>query len=152
VATLYHQLWMNTGTAKLYEAIVTADGIGSWWDRPTATETDAGPVLEFNLGAAHGTLKAKVLDLVSGKRVEWAFFSTHPTGSPASAWTGTHVVFELSDRKPLAFEVTERERMAVLDFRHTGWDENSEWFGYCNSGWGEALQKLKRLYESHTGK
>ena len=150
MATLHHQVWMNTPAEKLYEAISTVDGIGSWWDKAKATETKVGTVLEFNPGAAHGTLKAKVLDLVPGKRVEWEFISTHPKSSPASAWTGTHAVFEVTERKPPAFEVIKNARMAVLDFRHSGWDENSEWLGYCNSGWGEALQRLKQLTESRS--
>src|SRR5262249_13310559 len=37
--------------------------------------------------------------------------STHPKTSPASAWTGTHVLFE----------ITERGNTAILDFRHSGW-------------------------------
>ncbi len=80
----------------------------------------------------------KVLDWVQGKRVEWECISTHPKSSPASAWTGTHVIFE----------ITEREALAILNFRHTDWDENSEYFVFCNYGWGVALQKLKQLCES----
>lgn len=148
MAAIYHQVWINTPTAKLYEAISTVEGVGSWWDKANSTETDVGTVLEFSPGAAHGTLKAKVLDLVPGKRVEWEFISTHPKSSPASAWTGTRLVFEITVRKPLAFDITESEQMAVLDFRHSGWDESSEWFGFCNFGWGQALQKLKQLCES----
>lgn len=83
-------------------------------------------------------LKAKVLKLDPGKRIEWEFISTHPKTSPASAWTGTHVVFE----------ITGKENLAILDFRHSGWDENSEYFGFCNYGWGAALQKLKQVCES----
>ncbi len=38
--------------------------------------------------------------------------------------------------------------MAVLDFRHSGWDENSEYFGFCNFAWGETLLMLKQWCES----
>ena len=122
MATLYHQVWVNAPTAKLYEAISTEKGIGSWWDKPRAAELDIGPILER----------------IQGKRVEWECISTHPKNSPASAWTGTHIIFE----------ITERENMAILDFRHSGWDENSEYFGFCNYHWGVALQKLKQWCES----
>jgi uncharacterized protein YndB with AHSA1/START domain len=138
MATLYHQVWVNAPTAKLYEAISTEKGIGSWWDKPIAAELDIGPVLEFSPGAEHGVLRMKVLERIQGKRVEWECISTHPKNSPASAWTGTHIIFE----------ITERENMAILDFRHSGWDENSEYFGFCNYHWGVALQKLKQWCES----
>ena len=138
MATLYHQVWVNASAVTLYEAISTENGIGSWWDKPKATETEIGPVLEFRPGAEHRVLRMKVLELVQGKRVEWECISTHPTHSPASAWTGTHVIFAL----------TEREKVAILDFRHSGWDEDSEYFGFCNYQWGVALQKLKHWCES----
>ena len=66
-----------------------------------------GSVLEFSPGAEHGVLRMKVLERVQGKRVEWECISTHPKNNPASAWTGTHIIFE----------ITERENMAILDFR-----------------------------------
>ena len=148
MATIYHQVRMNAPTAKLYKAISTANGIASWWDKPTHAQTEAGSVLEFNLGPKHGVLKMKVLELVPGKRVEWECISTHAKSSPASAWTGTHLTFEISERAPMSFEVTRRKHMAVLDFRHSGWDETNRYFGFCNFGWGEALSKLRKLCEA----
>jgi hypothetical protein len=38
--------------------------------------------------------------------------------------------------------------MAILSFGHSGWDENSEYFGFCNFAWGQVLQKLKQVCES----
>ena len=151
MATIYHQVWINAPVAKVYEAISTADGLGSWWDKPNATKTDIGPVLEFSPGAEHGMLRAKVLERVQDKRVEWEFISTHPKSSPASAWTGTHVIFEISERDnvvALSGFGQDKDRIAILDFRHSGWDENSQYFGFCNFAWGEALQKLKQVCES----
>jgi uncharacterized protein YndB with AHSA1/START domain len=138
MATIYHQVWINAPTAKVYEAIATAEAIGTWWDKQTATETDTGLVLEHDPGPEHGVVKMQVLQMVQDTRVEWECISTHPKTSPASAWTGTHVIFE----------ITAREKMAILDFRHSGWDKNSEYFGFCNYGWGVALQKLQQVCES----
>ena len=39
----------------------------------------------------------------------------------------------------------EKVEMTILNFRHSGWDETSEYFGFCNFGWGQALQKLKQV-------
>ena len=148
MATIYHQVRMNAPTVKVYRAVSTVNGIARWWDKPTDTPMDVGSVLEFNPGAEHGVLRMKVLDLLPDKRVEWECISTHPKTSPASAWTGTHVVFEVTESVPMAFEITRRKHMAVLDFRHSGWDETSKYFGFCNFGWGEALLKLKKRCES----
>ena len=148
MATIYHQVRMNAPTVKAYRAVSTVDGVARWWDKPSATRMAVGSVLEFNPGVEHGVLRMKVLDLLPDRRVEWECISTHPKTSPASAWTGTHVVFEISESVPMAFEITRRKRMAVLDFRHSGWDETSEYFGFCNFGWGEALLKLKKRCET----
>jgi len=42
----------------------------------------------------------------------------------------------------------EQVEMAILNFRHSGWDETSEYFGFCNFGWEQVLQKLKQVCES----
>jgi len=71
MATIYHQLSINAPAAKVYDAISTADGIGTWWDKQTATQTDRGLVLEHNPGPEHGVVKLRVVELVPNKRVEW---------------------------------------------------------------------------------
>jgi hypothetical protein len=99
----------------------------------------------------HGVVKLKVIEMVQDTRVEWECISTHPKSSPASAWTGTHFSFEISERDNVAALSgfgQDRDRIAVLDFRHSGWDENSEYFGFCNFAWGEVLHNLKRVCES----
>ena len=151
MATLYHQVWINAPIAKVYEALATADGLGSWWAPHTSTQTDAGLVLAHNPGGEHGEVKMKVLDTVQDKRVEWETISTHPKRSPASAWTGTHIIFEITERESLGHWMgmnNEGENIAVLNFYHVGWDENSEFLGFCNFAWGETLLMLKQWCES----
>jgi uncharacterized protein YndB with AHSA1/START domain len=151
MATLYHQVWMTAPLAKVYEAISTAEGLGSWWAPHTSTETDAGLVLAHNPGEEHGEVKMKVLDTVKDKRVEWEIISTHPKRSPASAWTGTHITFELTETENPGKWMgisSEEPTLTVLDFHHSGWDENSEYFGFCNFAWGETLLMLKNWCES----
>lgn len=122
----------------MYTLIATESGISRWWDAPKAVKDAEGTILEFRPGERHGVLRMRVLDLAPNRRVEWQCISTHPQSSPASAWTGTHVIFEIS----------EKNGATILDFRHTGWDEASPYFGFCNYHWGEALQKLKQVCES----
>ncbi len=147
MATLYHEVWINAPTAKVYQAISTADGISKWWDKQTAVETDQGLVLEHNPGPEHGVVKMKVLDLVEEQRVEWQCISRHPQTSPASAWTGTHVIFELN-RRAVPPWAGKKVEMAILSFRHSGWDEDNEFLGFCNFAWGQVLQKLQQVCES----
>jgi uncharacterized protein YndB with AHSA1/START domain len=151
MATIHHQVWINAPVAKVYEAISTADGLSSWWAPHTSTETDAGVVLAPSPGAEHGDMKMKVLDTVQDRRVEWKIISTHPKRTPASAWTGTHIIFEMTEIEnpgPWLGNSHGRRHMAVLEFRHSGWDEGSEYFGFCNFAWGETLLMLKQWCEA----
>ena len=139
MATIHHQLSIDAPVAKVYEAIATAEGISTWWDQQTRTETDRGVVLEHHPGPEHGVVKLRVVELVPDRRVEWECISTHPASSPASAWTGTHFVFELAERG---------DRTTALDFRQTGYDEHSPFFRSNTVAWGQVLERLKQVVES----
>jgi len=147
MAELYLLVSITAPTATVYEAIATESGIASWWDKPTAVKSDSGVVLEFNPGPEHGVLRAKVIAAIQDRRVEWEFVSTHPRNSPAFAWTGTRVSFEIT-RRAVPPWAAERVDTAIVDFRHSDWDARSEYLGFCNFAWGEALQKLKQWCES----
>lgn len=151
MATLYHQVWIDAPVAKLYDALSSAAGLSRWWAPHTSIETAEGLVLSHNPGPEHGQVDLKVLESTPGKRLEWEVTSSHPKTSPASAWTGTHLVFELTERDNpgLSRGVTsKRPRLAVLEFRHTGWDDDNEYLGFCNFGWGVSLFMLKNYCES----
>lgn len=152
MTALCHQVWIAASAATVYEALATAGGLGNWWALHTSTKTEAGLVLAHDPGPEHGEVRMLVLDVVQDRRVEWEIISRHPTRSPASAWTGTRIAFEISERDNPGHWLGisgGRPRMAVLDFRHSGWDENSEFLGFCNFAWGETLLMLKQWCESH---
>ncbi len=129
MATIYHQVSIDAPLAKVYDAISTADGIGTWWDKQTPNQTDRGLVLEHNPGPEH----------------------THPRSSPASAWTGTHFIFEIAERDNGSSGSKHNQvRATTLDFRQAGYDERSEFFGSNNFAWGQVLQKLKQVVESES--
>lgn len=138
MATIHHQVSVNAPVAKVYEAIATADGISTWWDKQTPVETDRGLVLEHNPGPEHGVVQLRVVELVPDKRIEWECISTHPKSSPAHVWTGTRFIFELAD----AGDAT------TVDFYQTGYDERSEFFEFNSSAWEQVLQNMKQVVES----
>jgi uncharacterized protein YndB with AHSA1/START domain len=151
MATLHHQVWINAPVAKVYEGLATAEGLGRWWAPHTSAQTEAGLVLTHSPGPEHGDVSMKVVGLVPDARVEWEIISTHPRRSPASAWTGTHIVFELATRENPGARLGVSgggSYMTVLEFRHSGWDEGSEYFGFCNFAWGATLMMLKQWCEA----
>jgi uncharacterized protein YndB with AHSA1/START domain len=151
MATLHHQVWIDAPIAKVYEALASAEGLGHWWSPHTSTQTTGGDVLAHDPGPEHGEVRMKVLDTTRNKRVEWEIISMHPKSSPASAWTGTHIGFELSPREKPRWMGGEpgKPLPTVVEFRHDGWNEHSEYFGFCNFAWGETLVMLKAWCDSH---
>ena len=93
MANIRHQVLIDAPGAKVYQALATAEGISTWWDKQTPARTERGLVLKHNPGPEHGVVKLRVIEQVPNKRVEWECISTHPKTSPASAWTGTHFHF-----------------------------------------------------------
>ena len=148
MATIYHRLSINAPAAKVYKALSTADGIGTWWDKQTARQTERGMVLEHYPGPEHGVVKLRVVELVPNKRVEWECISTHPKSSPASAWTGTHFIFEIAEGGAASGSEDNQQRTTTLDFRQVGYDEQSEFFGSNNFAWAQVMQNLRKVVES----
>lgn len=151
MATLYHQVWINAPRTTVYEALATAEGLSRWWAPHTSTETADGLVLAHSSGEGKPDVQLRVLERTPDERIEWEVVSTHPEKSPASSWTGTHIVFELSERpSPGAWLGLndEGETLTVLDFRHRGWDEASAFIGFCNYAWGVTLEGLRTTCEA----
>ena len=139
MATIRHQLSINAPVATVYEAIASPDHIGTWWDKQTVTRTDRGVVMEHNPGPEHGVVQLRVAQLIPNTHIQWECISRHPKTSPASAWTGTHFIFELAEVAP---------EQATVDFQQVGYDERSQYFESNKAAWGEVLKRLKQVLES----
>jgi len=138
MTTIHHQLLINGPVSRVYEYLARADEISKWWDKQTPKETERGLVLEHYPGPEHGVVQLRVVELVPNTRVEWECISTHAASSPASAWTGTHFIFDLADRG----------HMTAVDFRQTNYDERSAFFENNKNAWWQVLQNLKRVVEA----
>jgi uncharacterized protein YndB with AHSA1/START domain len=136
---IQHNLSIAAPVRRVYDAIATAVSISTWWDKQTPVQTDQGLVLEHSPGVQHGVVRLRVVALVPDHRVEWECISIHPATSPASAWTGTHFVFELAAQSAASIS---------LRFQQTGYDETSPYFDGKLQAWAQVLQNLKRVVES----
>jgi len=143
---IHNTLIIDAPAAEVYEALASADQIGRWWDKQTAVQTNRGLVLEHNPGPEHGVVRLRVVEQIPNQRVEWECISTHPMSSPASAWTGTHFIFELSEQAAPGIGGA-----TTLDFYHAGYNENSEFYEFNKAAWVDVLQNLKQVVESARG-
>ncbi len=139
MATIHHQLSINAPVTTVYEAIASPEHIGTWWDKQTVTRTDRGVIMEHHLGAEHGVVQLRVAQLIPNTHIQWECISRHPKSSPASAWTGTHFMFELAEGD---------DGQTRVDFQQAGYNERSEYFESHKAAWGEVLKRLKQVLES----
>lgn len=150
MATIHHQLAIESPIERVYAALSSAEGVSTWWDKQTPVQTEQGLVLEHSPGPKHGVVRLRVLDLVQNRRVEWECISDHPLESPASVWTGTHFIFEISEHESPASVVVRdcmvtddrSKSITTLDFYQTNYDEGSAYAGFNNFAWGQVLRKL----------
>lgn len=156
MATIYHQIAILVPAQRVYEALSSAEGISTWWDKQTPVQTDQGLVLEHDPGPKHGVVRFRVVKLIPSQYVEWECISRHSAESPASAWTGTHFTFEISERESAA-STAERDcaanpkdikHITTVDFRQSGYDAESKFAGFNNFAWGQVLNSLKGVCES----
>jgi hypothetical protein len=151
MTTLHHQVWIDAPPSRVYGALATAQGLAEWWAPHTSEETAEGLVLAHSPGPAHGAVQMKVVDRTPDRRIEWEIISIHPERSPASAWTGTRIIFDIAERPSPGHWIgldNEGEPMVALDFYHAGWDEASEFLGFCNYAWGVTLDLLRQWCEA----
>ena len=110
MATLHHEVWIDAPLSTVYRTLSTPEGIGTWWDEQKAVEIEDGTVLEHDPGPEHGVVKLKVLERTPNRKVVWECISRHGPKSPASAWTGTRITFELTRRKVPGWSAKQTEK------------------------------------------
>ncbi len=133
MATIFHQVVIEAGKNRIYDAITLQSGLSQWWMADCTVKPEVGFVNLFRM-EGHGTNKMKVFDLQHCRRVEWECCNDdHP-------WTGTRIIFEIAEKKDAC----------VLSFKHAGWKEQTDFFGTCSFHWARHLLMLAHLCE--TGK
>jgi uncharacterized protein YndB with AHSA1/START domain len=142
---MHHEVWINAPRAVVYEAITSRDGLDAWWGPVTDAGVHVGEEVRFDHGLGD-LLRMRIADLGPGERVVWECVSefTDPA-NPASEWRGTTLSFELTDGGPTGFEPIDSHLsgpVTILNFRQTGWPDQSRWCGFCNYGWGVTLEGL----------
>ena len=132
--TIAHQVWINAGNEKVYDAITTSAGIAKWWIEDCTLEPEIGFLNIFRMGG-HVHNKMLIVDLKPNEYVEWECVNDN------GIWTGTH----------LSFEIIEKQGVCILNFKHSKWESQTEFFTVCNFHWARHLLMLKAACETGNG-
>ncbi|MBZ0089407.1 MAG: SRPBCC domain-containing protein [Thermoanaerobaculia bacterium] len=131
---ILHRVGIGSSPKDAYRALVTREGLTSWWTADTQGSFEVGGVIRFRFGP-RGGFDMKVLELVAAKRVLWEVVDG------PEEWVGTKVSFDLRPD----------DGSTLVLFEHQGWQEPTEFMHHCSTKWALFLMSLKSLVETGKG-
>jgi uncharacterized protein YndB with AHSA1/START domain len=129
--SIAHQVWINAGKEQVYNAVTTSEGLAKWWIADCTAKAEIGFVNIFRMGG-HVHNKMLTIDMRPDEYLEWECINDN------GIWTGTH----------LSFEIIEKQGVCILNFKHSGWESQTEFFTICNFHWARHLLMLKASSET----
>ena len=139
MADILHRVGIKSSPDRVYEALVTREGLAAWWTKNTQGDSKVGGALKFRFSAAGGAeiggFDMRVLELHPAKRVLWQVVDG------PEEWIGTKIDWELKQ---------DGDYVIVL-FKHLDWREPVEFMHHCSTKWAMFLMSLKSLVETGEG-
>lgn len=151
-----HELLIGTPVEKIYNAIVTQEGLSAWWTPDTKAKPELNSIARFPFGPEYFK-EMKITALKPSSQVKWICIKG------AEEWVGTTLSFELlpgdketlSNSRPELGDQIQQQRNfdkgTLLIFHHDDWKEYTPMFAECNYTWAQFLRSLKLLCENRQG-
>jgi uncharacterized protein YndB with AHSA1/START domain len=132
-----HQVGIKASPEEIYETLTATKKLAQWWTTDTrGSGAKVGDTLEFWF---HGFCQKFIVKaLQPGKHVAWK----SPKGQGADEWEETEVAFDLS----------QDDKQTFIQFRHSGWRENTNFQGHCSMKCAVFLLSLKDVLERGKGR
>lgn len=132
IATIYHQIGVNSSLKNCFNAVATLEGISAWW-----TPTSGDPLLDGELTFSFGehSIIAIVTKYQENKIVEWT------VQGKDGEWLHTRICFEL----------LEKDDQVLINFQHADWKDTTEMFAHCSTKWAVFLVSMKKFLETGQG-
>lgn len=126
------------------QAFAAITDVRGWWSGTITGPTDVlGATFSYTVPDIHWS-EFRITELVPGRRVAWLVtdsFLSFPADK--EEWTGTTVVFD----------ITERDGRTEVRFTHEGLRPQDECYDVCSRAWGEYVNgSLRDLIVAGTGR
>ncbi|HKV43794.1 MAG TPA: SRPBCC domain-containing protein [bacterium] len=122
---------MGASPEKVYEALVTSEGLRGWWTADSTADAQIGGVAEFGFDSRGTVFRMRIEERRPAARVVWAC-----VGGPQE-WQGTRLTWSSPPRRG----------GTALRFTHADWRAPTPRFASCNSMWGALMFRLKDYVE-----
>ena len=130
---ILHRIGVMASPDDVYAALVTVDGLASWWTEDAEGDGTPGGVLRFRF--LPGGFDMLVVEVQPAELVLWEVIEG------PEEWIGTRIRFELK----------QEDDFTIVLFRHEGWREPGEFMYHCSTKWATFLMSLKMLVETGKG-
>ncbi|MDH5731167.1 MAG: SRPBCC domain-containing protein [Gammaproteobacteria bacterium] len=132
MATITHQLGINSEPQQLTQALSELDGLASWWTQQVSGNGCADGVLQFRFNGEGFDMKVMQMD---ERLVKWRCI-----GGP-DEWIDTEIIFDIQVK----------ESGSELFFTHKGWESETPFHYHCSMKWAVFLLSLKTYLETGKG-
>ena len=133
--TIIHTVHVHAPPARVYQALMTAEGLSKWWTTKVEVEPGTGGMIRFTFhGDFHPSMKQTVLE--PNRLVRWLCLDGH------SNWQDNTFSFALEQRNgDTRLQFVQKHAQELSD----------DTYGTYNFNWGYYLNSLKQLCETGTG-
>ena len=128
--SIYHNLFINASTEKVFDAISLPEHLNNWWSLKSSGEPELGAVYNLNFTDQYNWF-GKVSECKSNES-----FFIKMTDSDTD-WNPT----------TFGFTLEEKENGTYLRFSHTGWQKNNDHLKHSSFCWAMLLNGLKNYLE-----
>lgn len=132
---IIHRVGIACPANEIYKALTTDKGLSTWWTTDTAGAGDVGSIIRFRFDGDGPDFKVE--ELMTDSLVRWKHSGVMP-----EAWVETEVSFELKHNHGQTY---------VL-FKHSKWNESSDFMAHCSCKWAVFLLSLKDAIETGKGR
>jgi hypothetical protein len=115
-----------------HEVFTAINNVRAWWQGEIKGDTEKlNDEFTYQMEEIHFS-KQKIVELIPDKKVCWLVTESRLNFvTKKSEWTGTKIVFEIS----------EINKQTQLRFTHEGLVPDFECYGGCSGAWGDLIQK-----------
>lgn len=136
------ELLIQAPPRRLYQALITQEGLQGWWTESCTIGDGVGARSTFYFGETWKIMRTA--GLKPDAEVRWTCTDSHiavPGLKRTDEWIGTDIVFR----------IVPRGEQTLLQFEHIGLTPQIECYALCTSGWHQFLGSLKRYVETGKG-
>ena len=156
-AEIFHQLLIGAPVEKVYNAIVTQEGLAAWWTPKATAKPEVDSIAVFPFGLEYSK-EMRITSLKPSNHVKWICIKG------AEEWVGTTISFDLlpveketvaRTHPELADQIHQQHHFikgTLLRLRHNDWKDYTSMFAECSYTWAQFLRSLKLLCETGKGR